>query len=112
MEQLFPLAHGELEAALSPYPAGARVLWIQEEPENMGAWRYWRALYGHTLYGRWPFCGVFRRGSASPATGSAATHKLEQSQIVDIAFGKGRTVPGGADTCCSGHPMCCADCLA
>jgi 2-oxoglutarate dehydrogenase E1 component len=111
IEQLSPLSDGEIETILAPYPDGTRILWVQEEPENMGAWRHWRARFGYTLFGRWPFCGVFRRASASPATGSAATHKLEQAQIVDIAFGKGRTVPGGADTCCSGHPMCCADCL-
>jgi 2-oxoglutarate dehydrogenase E1 component len=111
VEQFYPLSDDALETALDLYPEGTRVMWIQEEPENMGAWRFWRSLYGTDLFGRWPFCGVYRRASASPATGSTASHKLEQQQIIDIAFGKGRTVPSGADTCCSGHPTCCADCL-
>jgi 2-oxoglutarate dehydrogenase E1 component len=111
LEQLYPLSEEELAEALAPYEAATRMIWVQEEPENMGAWRYLFARFGHELFGRWPFCGVFRTASSSPATGSSASHKLEQAQILDIAFGKGRRVPSGADTSCSGHPTCRGECL-
>ncbi|MFQ5805402.1 MAG: 2-oxoglutarate dehydrogenase E1 component [Phycisphaerae bacterium] len=110
LEQLYPLADETLQAALEPYADGTRVLWIQEEPENMGAWRYLRVRFGNNLFGRWPMCGAYRRASGSPATGSAAAHRLEQSQIVDVAFGQGLRDRRAADTCCSGHPQCCRDC--
>jgi 2-oxoglutarate dehydrogenase E1 component len=86
LEQLYPLEAGDLETALAPYPAGKRVIWVQEEPENMGAWRYMRVKFGNRLFGRWPFSGVFRPASASPATGSASSHKQEQRDLISRAF--------------------------
>ncbi len=52
----------------------------------MGAWRYLNARFGERLLGRWPFAGVARYASASPATGSAKSHALEQQQLVERAF--------------------------
>jgi 2-oxoglutarate dehydrogenase E1 component len=54
----------------------------------MGAWRYLRASWGESLFGRMPFAGVFRPASASPAGGSGSSHKLEQERLLDEAFGK------------------------
>src|SRR5205085_42886 len=42
MEQLYPLPNVQLRAAMDSFAAGTRVYWVQEEPENMGAWRYIR----------------------------------------------------------------------
>jgi len=68
------------------------VTWVQEEPENMGAWRYLLVRFGEHLLGRHPFRGIHRAASSSPATGSASSHKLEQKQILAKAFGdRGRT---------------------
>lgn len=86
LEQLYPLADADLSAALEAYPTGTPVWWVQEEPENMGAWRYLRVRFGDTLYGRHPFSGVSRPASASPATGSAAAHKWEQRELLARAF--------------------------
>jgi 2-oxoglutarate dehydrogenase E1 component len=86
MEQLYPLSDAAIAAALEPYRPGTPVVWVQEEPENMGAWRALRARFGETLLGRWPFSGVSREASASPATGSAKSHALEQQQLVERAF--------------------------
>ncbi len=86
LEQLYPLADSELAAALEPYRPGTPLVWVQEEPENMGAWRTLRVRFGETLLGRWPFSGVTRESSASPATGSAKSHALEQQQLVERAF--------------------------
>jgi 2-oxoglutarate dehydrogenase E1 component len=84
IEQLYPLSDDTIKEALDPYPANAEVLWVQEEPFNMGAWYYLRARWPRTV--RTPTC-VSRPESASPATGSAASHKFEQQLLVDQAFG-------------------------
>ena len=86
IEQLYPLREKELQNALRAYGAGTPVLWVQEEPENMGAWRYLRAKYCLELPGGHPFRGVARAESASPATGSSASHKLEHRNLMDQAF--------------------------
>jgi 2-oxoglutarate dehydrogenase E1 component len=86
LEQLYPLADADLLAALEPYRPGTPLLWVQEEPENMGAWRTLRVRFGEMLLARWPFSGVARDASASPATGSARSHALEQQQLVERAF--------------------------
>jgi 2-oxoglutarate dehydrogenase E1 component len=85
IEQLYPLQTSDLEAALAPYPAHAGVLWVQEEPENAGAWRFLHARFGEHIAGH-AFRGLQRRASASPATGSSASHKLEQQAILERAF--------------------------
>jgi 2-oxoglutarate dehydrogenase E1 component len=59
---------------------------VQEEPENMGAWRYLRVNFGEQLFGKFPFSGISREASASPATGSAIYHKKEQERILEDAF--------------------------
>ncbi len=87
LEQLYPLQEETLHRALAARPDGTPVIWVQEEPENMGAWRYLRAKFGERLLGeRFPFSGIFRESSASPATGSANEHKREQQQILTTAF--------------------------
>lgn len=88
LEQLYPLPEAVLEKALSAYPKGTPVVWVQEEPENMGAWRYMRVKLGEKILGRYPLTGITRAESASPATGSNSAHKLEQAEILDAAFGK------------------------
>ena len=86
LEQLYPLKRDALAAAIGDYPEGRPVCWVQEEPQNMGAWPFMRLSFGDSLFGRWPLCGISRAESASPATGSAASHKLEQARLVETAF--------------------------
>jgi 2-oxoglutarate dehydrogenase E1 component len=80
IEQLYPLSDAALTEALKPH-AGAELVWVQEEPFNMGAWYYVNA--------RWPgkLACISRPESASPATGSEKSHKFEQQLLVDQAFG-------------------------
>jgi len=87
LEQLYPLPSGLLEQALKGYADDTPALWVQEEPANMGAWRYLHERFGKKLLGRLPFAHVSRPASASPATGSAHAHKLEQAQLIARAFG-------------------------
>jgi 2-oxoglutarate dehydrogenase E1 component len=86
VEQLYPLRRELLERALAPYPNGTPVFWVQEEPRNMGAWIFMRNEFGETLLGRWPFAGITRPRSASPAAGSHRRHKQEQAEIISRAF--------------------------
>ncbi|MBI2059186.1 MAG: 2-oxoglutarate dehydrogenase E1 component [Nitrospirae bacterium] len=86
LEQLYPLAEDRMREVFKPYADGTPVRWVQEEPENMGAWRYMDNRYCATFLDRFPFSGVCRPASASPATGSASSHRLEQSQLVERAF--------------------------
>jgi 2-oxoglutarate dehydrogenase E1 component len=86
-EQLYPLSDADIGAALDPFGAKTPVVWVQEEPANMGAWGHFRLRFGGTILGR-PFHGVTRPAAASPATGSPSSHKIEQQEILDRAFAK------------------------
>ncbi len=86
LEQLYPF-NDELASALSTYPDGTPLLWVQEEPYNYGAWFYIKANLQDVVGTRLPLSCVTRERSASPATGSKASHNLEQRRLVDEAFG-------------------------
>jgi 2-oxoglutarate dehydrogenase E1 component len=86
VEQLYPLPKAALEAALAGYAPGTPAVWVQEEPENMGAWRFLRIHFGERLFDRFPFTGVCRQSAASPATGSKKSHDLEQNELLGAAF--------------------------
>jgi 2-oxoglutarate dehydrogenase E1 component len=88
VEQLYPLEMEHVHAALAPYAPDIPVTWVQEEPENMGAWRHFRFHFGDALARTRPVGCVTRPASASPATGSANSHKIEQEQILTAAFQK------------------------
>jgi 2-oxoglutarate dehydrogenase E1 component len=85
LEQIYPTPDARLEALLSRYDESVPVVWVQEEPENMGAWRFLRVKWGERLYGH-PFLGVSRPASASPATGSTSSHRIEQAEVIREAF--------------------------
>lgn len=87
LEQLYPLPTEALRSHLAAFPDGTDVCWVQEEPENMGAWRFLRVMFGEQLFHRLPFRGVCRPASASPASGSARSHRLEQDELLAKAFG-------------------------
>jgi 2-oxoglutarate dehydrogenase E1 component len=95
LEQLYPLADETLERLFEGLPKGMRITWVQEEPRNMGAWPYLRARFGETLLGRHPFSVVSRAESATPASGAASSHKIEQERLLLAAFDKEPTAHGG-----------------
>jgi 2-oxoglutarate dehydrogenase E1 component len=82
-EQLYPLADAALVEAVKPFK-GAELIWVQEEPFNMGAWYHVQARWQQVI-GK--VSAVTRPETASPATGSEKTHKYEQQLLVDQAFG-------------------------
>jgi 2-oxoglutarate dehydrogenase E1 component len=86
VEQLYPLPRRALEEALASYTPGTPVIWVQDEPENMGAWRFFRIHFGDKLLDRFPFSGMCRQSAASPATGSKKSHDLEQNELLTASF--------------------------
>lgn len=86
LEQLYPFPKLALSEALAPFSPSTKVIWVQEEPENMGAWPFLRLHFGDRLLGRYGLTGTTREESASPATGSASSHRLEQQELIERAF--------------------------
>jgi 2-oxoglutarate dehydrogenase E1 component len=86
LEQLYPVPMRELRAMLDGYPYADEIVWIQEEPENMGAWEFVRPHLQEVASGRKMF-HVARPRSASPAEGSAARHGVNQQALIEEAFG-------------------------
>jgi 2-oxoglutarate dehydrogenase E1 component len=87
IEQLYPLKHETLARALAPFVERPPAVWVQEEPVNMGAWRYLLSRYPEGLPGGLPLTVVSRPESASPATGSARVHREEQEELLSQALG-------------------------
>jgi len=83
-ERLYPLPADELAAQVARYPAAEEVVWVQEEPANMGAWPY-MALHLPGLLGR-PVQLVSLPASSAPAGGSARAHADEQARLVTSAL--------------------------
>jgi 2-oxoglutarate decarboxylase len=88
LEQLFPFPSDELGEALGRFPAEAELVWVQEEPRNMGAWRFVResVLDGLVEIGGRPLRYVGRAPSAAPAPGSLRIHLAEQEALVREAL--------------------------
>jgi 2-oxoglutarate dehydrogenase E1 component len=84
IEQLYPLAEKKLRANLKPYPKTAKLVWCQEESQNMGAWSFIEARL-RQLFGR-EIAYAGRNASASPAVGALAIHKREQACLIAEAF--------------------------
>lgn len=85
LEQLYPFPETELAEELSRYENVKNVIWVQEEPANMGALFFVRP-YLDQLADRGTVSTVRRSASASPATGSAKAHELEQKALIHLAF--------------------------
>ena len=85
LEQYYPLSNA-LASALARYRDGTPVVWVQEEPRNMGAWYFLNARRREVVSERLPLSLVSRPESASPATGSKAAHDLEQRMLPEEAF--------------------------
>jgi len=88
LEQLYPLPEAELAAELERHASARDVVWAQEEPANMGALFYMLPRL-RRISGKRPVLSVKRSASASPATGSAKAHEVEQKTLLSLAFTKG-----------------------
>jgi 2-oxoglutarate dehydrogenase E1 component len=86
VEQLYPTPLAEIEAQLARFPNMSELVWVQEESRNHGAWLHmWSQLTQSGIL-RVPLAHVTRPASASPATGSGSSHKLEQRRLLEAAF--------------------------
>jgi len=86
VEQLYPFPKQSLENILNAYPNLKRLIWVQEEPMNMGAWNYLRPRLRQLMDDRLPLHYVGRPESSSPAEGSSTLHHINQKELIEQAF--------------------------
>jgi multifunctional 2-oxoglutarate metabolism enzyme len=84
VERLYPLPIDEIRQQLRSFPNAGEVLWVQEEPANMGPWPFVALVFAEQLDR--PFTRISRSASSSPATGSAKRHEVEQQALVNTVF--------------------------
>jgi 2-oxoglutarate dehydrogenase E1 component len=94
LEQVYPVPAQNLRGMLDGYAKAEEIVWVQEEPENMGAWDFIRPHLQEAAGGR-PVRAIARPRSASPAEGSAARHARQQQALIEKAFEAPKT-PGRA----------------
>lgn len=82
VEQLYPWPASALAEALDHYPKADKIVWLQEEPQNMGPWNYAKGHLHDAFADRFDIVRASRTESSSPATGSAAVHVQEQSELI------------------------------
>ena len=87
VEQLYPFPEAELSAEFERYASAREIVWVQEEPANMGALFYMLPRLRRIARDR-AVLSVKRSASASPATGSAKAHEMEQKTLISLAFSK------------------------
>jgi 2-oxoglutarate dehydrogenase E1 component len=86
IEQLYPFPKEALDGLLDRYPNLERLIWVQEEPLNMGAWNYLRPRLRQLTDDRFPLHYVGRPESSSPAEGSSTTYRGNQQALIEQAF--------------------------
>jgi 2-oxoglutarate dehydrogenase E1 component len=86
IELLYPFPEEEVKAVLSGYPNVQEIVWVQEEPQNMGAWTFVEPRLRELVDGELPVRYVGKPARPSPAQGSAWFHKGEHARMVREAF--------------------------
>jgi 2-oxoglutarate dehydrogenase E1 component len=86
IEQLYPFPADAIRGVIDSYPGVREVCWVQEEPENMGAWEFARPLLESIVDGRHPLRYIGRSRNSSPSEGSSTWHAANQRAIVDQVF--------------------------
>jgi 2-oxoglutarate dehydrogenase E1 component len=86
LEQLYPFPQDALNAILDRYSSLERLIWVQEEPLNMGAWNYLRPRLRQVTEDRYPVHYVGRPESSSPAEGSSTAYRGNQQALIEQAF--------------------------
>jgi 2-oxoglutarate dehydrogenase E1 component len=81
IEQVYPLPVLEIDNIVKKYSNAIQILWVQEEPMNMGAWYFIRNELQHI-----PIIGVYRQPSGSPAVGLSEIHQQQQEEILNKVF--------------------------
>ncbi len=95
VDQLYPVPTDELYDLFNAYPNLKEVVWLQEEPKNMGAWSFISPYLTRIIGSRYPLGYVGRNAAASPAEGSTSSHKMTQERIIKSAFDMSAAVTMG-----------------
>jgi len=85
VEQLYPLPVDDVRETLARYPSAEEIVWVQEEPENMGAWEFARPTL-QALAGDRRLAVIARPASSSPSEGSASRHARIQGELIARSF--------------------------
>ena len=93
VEELYSFPADELRAVIAGYPVLRELIWLQEEPRNMGAWNYIAPQLREVVDPAIPISYVGRPDSASPAEGSLSLHTVEQARIIAEALHSSALVP-------------------
>jgi 2-oxoglutarate dehydrogenase E1 component len=88
LEQLYPFPQRELAEIVESYPRLREVVWVQEEPANMGAWSFVAPRLVELLLEQLPLFYVGRTERASPAVGAHHVYTAEQQALIQAAFGE------------------------
>ncbi|MFC4798471.1 2-oxoglutarate dehydrogenase E1 component [Neobacillus sp. GCM10023253] len=86
VEQLYPFPFEKIEAIIKRYPNLKEIVWVQEEPKNMGAWHYIAPTLFELAEGRMSVGYIGRQYRSSTAGGDPLVHKMEQERIVQQAL--------------------------
>jgi len=86
LEQLYPFPEWNLSEILGSFSRAEEIFWVQEEPQNMGAWNFISRHIAHTVHFGRDFRYVGRPERASPASGSLKLYRKEQQALVSEAF--------------------------
>jgi 2-oxoglutarate dehydrogenase E1 component len=86
VEQLYPIPTELLKAVINRYPNLSEIVWLQEEPETMGAWMFMFPFFRKLINGRFPLHYIGRKRNSSPAEGSSSMHKVNQKALIKQAF--------------------------
>src|SRR6201987_5650468 len=90
VDQMYPFHEPELKAAIDQHKDAREIVWVQEEPANMGALFYMMPRLRHVA-GERSVLSVKRSASPSPSTGSAGAHEVEQKTLLALAFTSGKS---------------------
>jgi len=90
LDQMYPFPEAELHAAIDQHADAREIVWVQEEPANMGPLFYTMPRLRH-IAGERSVLSVKRSPSPSPSTGSAGAHEMEQKTLLTLAFSNGKS---------------------
>jgi 2-oxoglutarate dehydrogenase E1 component len=86
LDQIYPFPESDILEAIAPYENARELVWVQEEPANMGAHSFVKPRLRRLAGTKLPVRSIKRQAAASPATGSAKAHQLEQHTLISLAF--------------------------
>jgi len=104
VEQLYPRPKEEIKEVFARYNKLKEVAWVQEEPQNMAAWKYMLPFFRRKIIKkRFPLHYIGRKRNSSPAEGSASMHKFNQDLLIKQAFSIDKVVEGNEESSITWH---------